>query len=58
MWEAKLPLKIKVFSWALDKLPSGVNIANRFGPSDGLCALCGSLENASHIFFECSLAKF
>ena len=58
MWEAKLPLKIKVFSWqlALDRLPSA--IASRFGPSDGKCALCGEMESADHIFFECSLAKF
>jgi hypothetical protein len=33
-------------------------IAAWHGPSNGLCALCGSLKNASHIFFSCSLAKF
>ena len=60
IWEAKLPLKIKVFSWqlALDKLHSGLQIASRFGPSDGRCLLCGDLENASHIFFTCSMARF
>ena len=60
LWEAKLPLKIKIFSWqlALDKLPSGMQLVTRFGPSDGRCSLCGNWENASHIFFECSKAKF
>ena len=60
MWEAKLPLKIKVFSWqlALDKLPSALELASRMGPSDGKCALCGAWENALHIFFNCSLDKF
>ena len=60
LWEAKLPLKIKVFAWqlAMDKLPSALQIASRFGPSDGKCALCGAWENAAHIFFKCSLAQF
>jgi hypothetical protein len=60
MWEAKLPLKIKIFSWqlALDKLPSGQQIPTRHDPSNGLCALCGTPEDASHIFFACSLASF
>jgi hypothetical protein len=60
MWEARLPLKIKIFSWqlAIDKLPSGQQILTRHGPSNGLCALCGAPEDASHIFFACSLATF
>jgi hypothetical protein len=60
LWETKLPLKIKIFSWqlALDKLPSGQQILTRHGPSNGLCALCGTPEDASHIFFACSLASF
>nr|XP_051208064.1 uncharacterized protein LOC127323999 [Lolium perenne] len=60
MWEARLPLKIKIFSWqlAIDKLPSGQQILTRHGPSNGLCALCGAPEDASHIFFACSLAMF
>ncbi|XP_071676802.1 uncharacterized protein [Lolium perenne] len=42
MWEAKVPLKIKIFSWqlVLDKLPSNLQIATRHGPSLGGCALC------------------
>ncbi|KAK1645894.1 hypothetical protein QYE76_063699 [Lolium multiflorum] len=60
MWEAPVPLKIKIFSWqlALDKLPSGLQIHARHGPSNGLCPLCGAPEDASHIFFSCSLAIF
>ncbi|KAK1650153.1 hypothetical protein QYE76_067958 [Lolium multiflorum] len=60
MWKSKVPLKINIFSWhlALDKLPSGQQILTRHGPSNGLCALCGAPEDASHIFFDCSLAKF
>jgi hypothetical protein len=54
------PLKIKIFSWqlAFDKLSSGQQILTRHGPSNGLCALCGAPEDATHIFFACSLAAF
>jgi hypothetical protein len=60
MWDATVPLKIKIFSWqlALDKLPSGLQILSRHGPSNGQCPLCGAPEDASHIFFSCSLASF
>jgi hypothetical protein len=60
LWEASVPLKIKIFSWqlALDKLPSALQILTRHGPSNGLCALCGAPEDVSHIFFSCSLAIF
>jgi hypothetical protein len=60
MWESKVPLKIKIFSWqlALDRLPSILQIATRHGPATGGCALCGAPEDAAHIFFSCSTGKF
>jgi hypothetical protein len=60
IWKAKIPLKIRIFSWQLilDRLPSSKLIAERNGPASGLCALCGSCEDASHIFFTCPLARF
>jgi hypothetical protein len=60
VWAAKLPLKIKIFSWqlVLDRLPSSIQIAIRQGPATGTCALCGAPEDSSHILFTCSLAKF
>jgi hypothetical protein len=60
VWAARIPLKIKIFSWqlALDKLPTAINIAARRGPGNGCCKLCGSPEDASHIFFTCSTAVF
>ena len=42
----------------LDRLPSGSQLATRKGPSDGKCALCGAEEDASHMFFQCSIARF
>ncbi|XP_051229964.1 uncharacterized protein [Lolium perenne] len=42
VWAARIPLKIKIFSWqlALDKLPTAINIAARRGPGNGCCKLC------------------
>jgi exonuclease III len=60
VWAAKIPLKIRIFSWqlVLDRLPSSSNILSRHGPGNGKCALCGEMETADHIFFGCSLARF
>jgi hypothetical protein len=60
IWDARIPLKNKIFTWQLAKgrLPSNDQILSRGGPSDGKCALCGEEENVEHIFFQCSLAKF
>jgi hypothetical protein len=60
VWSAKVPLKIKIFAWQLiiDRLPSSQQIATRHGPASGNCALCGQMEDAGHIFFSCSLARF
>ena len=60
LWTARLPLKIKIFTWqlALDRLPLSTQLAKRLARFDGKCAMCGEVEDASHIFFSSSLAKF
>jgi hypothetical protein len=60
VWEARVPLKIKIFAWQLilDRLPSSQQIAPRHGPATGFYALCGAVVDAGHIFFTYSLAKF
>jgi hypothetical protein len=60
VWAAKVPLKIRIFSWqlVLDRLPSSANIQSRHGPGNGNCSLCGERETADHIFFTCPLAMF
>jgi hypothetical protein len=59
LWAARVPLKIKIFSWqiALDRLPSSLNVAAKRGPGNGRCALCNVEEDVTHIFFVCSPAK-
>lgn len=60
LWKAPLPLKISFFVWQLlrDRLPSGVEVAKRHGPGDGLCLLCVVPETGMHIFFPCPAARF
>ena len=60
LWQARVPLKIKVFLWQLfrDRLPTSNNIAKQNDPASGMCALCGNPDNANHAFFLCPLARF
>jgi hypothetical protein len=60
LWAARLPVKIKIFSWqlALGRLPSSELIASRHGTASGRCAMCNRTENVNHIFFACSPARF
>uniref|UniRef100_A0ACD5WKF4 Uncharacterized protein n=1 Tax=Avena sativa TaxID=4498 RepID=A0ACD5WKF4_AVESA len=60
LWEAPLPLSIRIFVWQLlrDRLPSGVEVSKRNGPGDGRCPLCGTPESCSHIMFSCLAARF
>jgi hypothetical protein len=46
VWDAKLPLKVKLFTWqlVLNRLPTRSLIATRFGPTSGRCALCDAVE--------------
>ena len=39
LWKGPMPLKIKIFVWQLlcDRLPSGVDVARRHGPANGMC---------------------
>jgi hypothetical protein len=55
MWKAPIPLKTKIFVWQLlpDQIPSGVEVAKRHGPGNGLCPPCAILELTHHIVFAC-----
>jgi hypothetical protein len=59
IWQPRIPLKIKIFTWlsCRGRLPSNNLIRSR-GASDGNCALCGLPESVDHILFQCILAKF
>ena len=56
----KLPLKIRIFlwQWIRGRVPSRVEVLKRNGPGDGMCPLCGTVEDSNHIFFACVTAQF
>jgi hypothetical protein len=45
--------------WQLlrDRLPSGVEVAKRNGPGNGLCPLCAVPKDTRHIMFSCPAAR-
>ncbi|KAE8797566.1 hypothetical protein D1007_27219 [Hordeum vulgare] len=55
LWEAPLPVKIKIFVWQLlrDRLPLGTEVLKHHGPGNGLCPLCHVPETGTHIIFSC-----
>ena len=60
LWKLKLPLKIKIFLWYLNK---GVtltkdNLVRRNWTGSTSCAFCNREETIQHLFFECHYAKF
>jgi hypothetical protein len=60
VWKTRVPPRIRIFLWQLirGRLPSSDQVAKRMGPSNGLCSLCGDVEDCNHIFFTCPLAGF
>lgn len=41
-----------------NRRPTSDNVAKRNGPANGMCAICGLVEDANHVFFGCCLARF
>jgi hypothetical protein len=60
VWKSKLPMKLKVFMWLAcqNRIQSGEALKKMNWKGDPSCAVCGRLESADHILFECLLPKF
>nr|GEV40951.1 hypothetical protein [Tanacetum cinerariifolium] len=60
-WIKSIPIKVNVFVWklSLGRLPTRSNLIRRnILVSDVVCPLCDlEIEDSSHLFFGCSLAK-
>nr|GEX68488.1 RNA-directed DNA polymerase, eukaryota [Tanacetum cinerariifolium] len=60
-WVNYVPIKINVFAWKvfLDRHPTRLNLAKRgVHISESRCQICSlALEDSSHLFFSCSLAR-
>jgi hypothetical protein len=60
IWEANLPLKIKIFLWLVcnDRIQSADQLVRRKWPGDANCKMCGLTETTEHIILRCALAQF
>ena len=60
IWKTTIPMKVWFFLWSIysDCLPSAEQLIKRNWPGEELCKLCGRIEMAQHIFFECFLATY
>ncbi|MFB5604543.1 MAG: hypothetical protein ACE5RK_09090, partial [Candidatus Nitrosomaritimum aestuariumsis] len=60
LWKLKLPLKIKIFLWYLNKCVTLIkdNLVRRNWTGSTSCAFCNREETIQHLFFECHYAKF
>ena len=47
-----------MWQWIRGWIPSGVEVQKRNGPGNGLCPLCGTIEDSNDIFFSCVSAQF
>lgn len=55
IWNANIPLKIKVFLWLLkqDKILTKSNLLQKGWHGNPNCLFCGALETADHLFAQC-----
>nr|GEY56841.1 RNA-directed DNA polymerase, eukaryota [Tanacetum cinerariifolium] len=60
-WVKNIPIKVNIFAWrlALDRFPARANLVQRNVVTESQsCPLCDTiLEDTSHLFFNCSLAR-
>jgi hypothetical protein len=59
LWKIKVPLKIKVFMWFLNKkvLLTKDNLIKRKWQGNEKCCFCDHKETIQHLFIQCPLAK-
>jgi hypothetical protein len=58
-WKIGVPPRLHIFLWLLanDKILARNNLATRRHVEDGSCLFCADLESATHLMFECCVAK-
>lgn len=59
IWSIKAPNKMKVVLWRFthDCLPSGVQLQRRHIPTSELCCFCGRSESIEHCLLFCQFAR-
>ena len=60
VWKLKIPLKIKIFLWYLQKgvILTKDNLLKRNWKGGSKCCFCSEDETIQHLFFDCHVAKF
>jgi hypothetical protein len=60
IWKLKLPLKIKIFLWYLERgvILNKDNLIQRNWRGGKQCVFCSQPESIQHLFFDCHFAKF
>jgi hypothetical protein len=60
LWEAKLPMKIKIFMWLMHEnaILTKDNLSRRNWHGDKRCFSCNTFESIEHLFFECYMARY
>ena len=59
IWKSKIPYKIKIFTWLLEKgaVLTKDNMIRRRWAGDPSCKFCDQPETINHLFFQCLVAK-
>ena len=59
IWKAKLPYKIKIFCWLVEKgaVLTKDNLVKRKWTGDPTCSFYQEPETIKHLFFQCSIAN-
>ena len=59
IWKAKIPYKIKIFNWLVEKgaILTKDNLAERNWTSDLTCCFCHEPKTINHLFFLCPVAR-
>ena len=59
LWKLKVPLKIKIFMWFLNRkvILTKDNLAKRNWTGDKHCVFCQSNETVEHLFISCTFAQ-
>jgi hypothetical protein len=60
MWKSNMPMKIKIFVWMCfrGRIQVAADFKAKNWPGDPCCKLCGELETAGHLIFNCPLSHF
>ena len=59
LWKLKIPLKVKIFMWFLDRkvVLTKDNLSKRNWHGCTKCSFCAAEETVEHLFTSCPLAK-